>query len=75
MHFVIENYNSDNGLSRLAQAAAILSAVSRRPDPWFMLDIAELADESLHVLELNSFSCSALCGVDADALVEQLAGE
>lgn len=40
-----------------------------QPDPIYVLDICS-AEGALHVLELNSFSCSDLYACDADAVVE-----
>jgi hypothetical protein len=46
-----------------AFARAMLDEVRWRPDELFMLDIAE-ADGRLHLVELNSFSCSWLYACD-----------
>lgn len=40
-------------------AERVLDQVAWRPDPLFMLDVGE-SDGQLHVVELNSFSCSGL---------------
>jgi hypothetical protein len=51
--------------------------VSWRPDPLFMLDVGE-TDGGLHLLELNSFSCSGLYRCDPApvvAVASELAGK
>jgi hypothetical protein len=49
-------------------AREVLTAVRWRPDELFMLDIAE-SDGGLHVVELNSFSCSWLYACDLPPVV------
>jgi hypothetical protein len=49
-------------------AEHVLAATDYRPDPVFMLDLCE-SGGSIHVLELNSFSCSGLYACDPDAVV------
>lgn len=49
-------------------AADILRRVPWRPDSLFVMDLCE-ADDRLHVLELNSFSCSGFYECDAAAIV------
>jgi hypothetical protein len=49
-------------------AEGILAEVRWRPDPIFMLDVAE-ADGRLWLVELNGFSCSWLYGCDLAAVV------
>jgi hypothetical protein len=48
--------------------ADILSRVSWRPDKLFVMDVCE-SDDRLHVLELNSFSCSGFYDCDVAAIV------
>jgi hypothetical protein len=48
----------------------VLASTNYRPDPIFMLDVCE-SEGSLHVLELNSFSCSGLYACDPVAVVEE----
>jgi hypothetical protein len=55
-----------------AFAQNVLAAVSYRPDPIFMLDVCESAG-SLHVLELNSFSCSGLYACAPSDVVSEVA--
>jgi hypothetical protein len=50
----------------------VLVSTSYRPDPIFMLDVCE-SEGSMHVLELNSFSCSGLYACDPPAVVEEAA--
>ena len=45
-----------------------LSKVAWRPDPLFVIDVGEL-DNGLHILELNSFSCSGWYQCDLSAIV------
>ncbi|MDF1660937.1 MAG: ATP-grasp domain-containing protein, partial [Planctomycetota bacterium] len=47
----------------------VLSTVTWRPDPLFIMDICESGDK-LHILEINSFSGSGFYQCDFDALVE-----
>jgi hypothetical protein len=49
---------------------AMLAEVRWRPDPIFMVDIAELAGR-LWLVELNGFSCSWLYACDLAAVVEE----
>jgi hypothetical protein len=49
-------------------AADILRQVHWRPDSLFMMDVCE-SDDRLHVLELNSFSCSGWYDCDLSAIV------
>lgn len=49
-------------------AAEILNSVRWRPDRAFMMDVCE-SDGRLHILELNSFSCSAWYACDVAAVV------
>jgi hypothetical protein len=67
----------DNGAIRVARGcpeivsryvSALLDRVPWRPDPLFMLDVCE-ADGELHLLELNSFSCSGLYDCDLAAVI------
>ena len=53
----------------LAYAAEMLHQVQWRPDDVFMMDICESAGQ-LHLLELNSFSCSGFYDCDPAALVQ-----
>ena len=53
-----------------AFASAMLAAVRWRPDPIFMLDIAESEGE-LRLVELNGFSCSWLYACDLAAVVDE----
>lgn len=52
-----------------AFARTVLAAVRWRPDELFMLDVGESGGE-LHVVELNSFSCSWLYACDPARVVE-----
>jgi hypothetical protein len=52
----------------LAFAEAMLTEVRWRPDPIFMMDIAE-SEGSLWLVELNGFSCSWLYRCDLEAVV------
>lgn len=56
-----------------AFAAGLLAAVGRRPDDLFMLDVGE-ADGRLHLVELNSFSCSWLYACDFGRVVGAASG-
>jgi hypothetical protein len=47
---------------------SVLDAVRWRPDDLFMLDVCE-SDGALHVVELNSFSCSWLYACDVARVV------
>ena len=49
-------------------ASKVLREVTWRPDPLFVMDIGE-TKSGLHVVELNSFSCSGLCSCDLEAYV------
>jgi hypothetical protein len=49
-------------------ARSVLAAVNWRPDELFMLDVGE-TDGGLHVVELNSFSCSWLYACDLSPVV------
>jgi hypothetical protein len=49
-------------------AGGVLADVRWRPDTMFMMDVCE-SEGSLYVLELNSFSCSALYACDAATVV------
>ncbi|MHC5537355.1 ATP-grasp domain-containing protein [Singulisphaera rosea] len=49
-----------------------LSTTDYRPDDLFMLDVCNTG-ESLHLLELNSFSCSGLYACDVEAVVAEAA--
>jgi hypothetical protein len=53
-------------------AEAILAEVRWRPDPIFMMDIAE-SGEGLCLVELNGFSCSWLYQCDLSAVVATVA--
>jgi hypothetical protein len=53
-------------------AEQILATTDYRPDPLFMLDVCE-SDGTLHLLELNSFSCSGLYACDPEAVVATVA--
>ncbi len=46
----------------------VLRRVAWRPDSLFVMDVCE-SDDRLHVLELNSFSCSGFYESDAAAIV------
>jgi hypothetical protein len=46
----------------------VLRRVAWRPDSLFVMDVCE-SDDRLHVLELNSFSCSGFYDCDAAAIV------
>jgi hypothetical protein len=50
--------------------AAMLNAVSWRPDPIFMIDVCE-SDGRLWLVELNGFSCSWLYQCDLPEVVER----
>jgi hypothetical protein len=52
----------------LAVAQRMLAEVAWRPDEFFMLDLCE-AEGRLFLLEINSFSCSALYQCDPKAVV------
>jgi ATP-grasp domain, R2K clade family 3 len=56
-----------------AFAAAMLAEVRWRPDPVFMLDIAE-SDGRLWLVELNGFSCSWLYECNLEAVVAAAGG-
>lgn len=49
----------------------ILAEVPYRPDPIYTMDIC-VSEGGLHVLELNSFSCSGLYQCDAAAVVAEV---
>lgn len=49
-------------------ASEVLGEVRWRPDRLFMMDVCE-SDGGLHLLELNSFSCSGLYDCDMAAVV------
>lgn len=51
-----------------AYAEHVLAGVPWRPDDAFMLDVCE-CEGALHVVELNSFSCSGLYACDLAAVV------
>ena len=51
----------------------LLRNVRWRPDPLFMMDICEF-DDALHLLELNSFSCSGLYDCDLPAVISAASG-
>jgi hypothetical protein len=51
-------------------AVSMLTEVPWRPDPIFMLDIAE-SDGRLWLVELNGFSCSWLYACDVGAVVAE----
>jgi len=53
-----------------AFARDMLAEVRWRPDPVFMLDICESADQ-LWLVELNGFSCSWLYDADLKLVVEE----
>jgi len=46
----------------------LLAEVPYRPDPIYMMDIC-VSGNKLHLLELNSFSCSGLYQCDPSAVV------
>jgi len=50
-------------------AEEVLRQVTWRPDPLFMLDVGE-SEGQLHVVELNSFSCSGLYDSDVGPVVK-----
>jgi hypothetical protein len=51
-----------------AFAEAMLAEVRWRPDPIFMMDVAE-SEDRLWLVELNGFSCSSLYACDLKAVV------
>jgi hypothetical protein len=51
----------------------MLSEVRWRPDPIFMMDIAE-SEGQLWLVELNGFSCSWLYACDLQAVVATAGG-
>jgi len=48
---------------------SILEKITWQPDPIYTVDVCESEDE-YHILELNSFSCSALYNCDTSKVVE-----
>lgn len=50
-------------------ARDVLARVAWRPDPLFVMDVGETKD-GLHIVELNSFSCSGQCACDLEAYVK-----
>jgi hypothetical protein len=56
-----------------AFAEAMLAEARWRPDPIFMMDVAE-SDGRLWLVELNGFSCSWLYGCDLAAVVTTASG-
>lgn len=52
----------------ISHAEQVLSSITWRPDPLFVMDVCESNDD-LRIVELNSFSCSGQCAIDLQRYV------
>jgi len=65
-----KDYSSDYPIQAEDKVKEILREIEWRPDPMFVIDICQAADNNFYLMEINSFSCAGLYGCDMQKIVE-----